>query len=432
MVVESQSDAKITVTGSYVSVGRTFSIDAVAKDETGAVVTRAYAQGANQDELISAVEQLASKLADGILKKDQDLANLQPAAKPQMTPPAVVSDNPPSKKDINKIQQIEKSAEFGWTSQRLTGAMRGIAAGKTSAQGERELFIASEHAVQLYRQGKELQLINEVVFPGDMKILGVDTADLDGDGDPEVYITMWNGIVLASQVWKIGEKNQQMIAGKLPYYFRGIALNGGKKTIYVQQMNSDNDFYGDVYELVKSGSSFDKAHPLKLPKYGNLYNFNTISGTRGDFNFLVLSSDGTLFVYSQDRRKLWQSKEKFGGSETYFQREDYTNTRITGESFRWVFTEQRIYVTSKGDIIVPQNAGFWSVGNNRSYSKNTVYGFGWNGSTLYKKWHTNESQNYLADYIFDETRKDLIALEVVDKPGIIEKGASAVLIRNIE
>jgi len=81
---------------------------------------------------------------------------------------------------------------------------------------------------------------------------------------------------------------------------------------------------------------------------------------------------------------------------------------------------------------VPQNSSDWAVGKVRSYRKSTVCSLGWNGSSLEEKWHTRESQNYLADFSFDQEKKELILLQVVKKEGIFSKGASAVAIKKVE
>jgi hypothetical protein len=430
VVVESPAGAEVTVTGSYVAFGKVFSIDAVAKSGSGSVITRAFVQGDSQDELITAVGKLAKDLAAGIAKWQPPAvaAPVSPPAgsPPQITPPPARQGGVTAESDIVRVQQGTGSLS-SWTSKRLVGAMTGIALGRTLANGDRELFVAGEHVLQTYRQGKELQLAAEVSLSGSEKVLGIDTADLDGDGQPEVYLTVWRGDALASQVWVASDGTLRKIADNLPYFFRGM----GKK-IYAQQMSSDADFYGDVFELVRSGAGYDLKNPVKLPRYGNLFNFQTFTDPQGKSFFIVMNNNGYLIVYSREHEELWRSSDKFGGSEVYFQRSDYTSVRETGESKRWTYLDQRITLTSGGEILVPQNAGFWVLGNSRSYSKSSVYSFVWNGSSLEEKWHTRQSQNYLADYSFDEGKKELILLDVVKKAGMFDKGASAVTIKKVE
>jgi hypothetical protein len=436
--VESPAGAQVTVTGSYVAIGKVFSIDAVAKSGGGSVITRAFAQGESQDELIPAVGKLAQALTEGITR------NFAPAAASSAPPlPAVLPQAPPApaivkgevvgaQSDIIRPEQVAKTATSGWVSQRLDGGLIGIAPGRTLENGVRELFIADDHALRLYRQEDKLKLVAEASLKGDEKVLGVDTADLDGDGIPEVYLTIYNGFTLASQVWQVKGSALVRTAENLPYFFRAIALEGKEKKIYAQQMSSDADFYGDVFELVKGGEKYELKNPLKLPRFGYLYNFNMFADGSGKDYFAVLNNDGYLIVYSREGEELWRTSDKFGGSELNFKREDLSNVRTTGDSYRWIFIDQRITVTKGGEVIVPQNAGFFVLGNSRSYSKNSVFSFAWNGSSLDEKWHTKLSQNYLADYFYDETGKELVLLEVVKKEGLIAKGASMVSIKKVE
>lgn len=422
LVVDNESGAEITVTGSYLAFGRIFSIDAVAKSASGNVITRAFVQGESQDDLIPAIGKLAQLLTDGIVK------GYQPRLPREPLPGVIRSAGESaarSRAGVIRTDQVEKSSGGRWSSLTIPGTMIGIAEGTMSGD-VRELYIAGDHQLRLYHKGKELELVSELTLPGDQKILGIDTADLDGDGIYEAYLTVWNGNTLASQVWIRKGNGFEKIADNLPYYFRGIALNGGEKKIYVQQMGSDNDFYGDVLELVRKGTGYETRNPLKLPRFANLFNFNIFSDSRGKSYFVVLHSDGNLIVYTADGQKLWRSSDKYGGSETFFQRPDLSNARVTGESYRWIHIDQRIVATKQGEIIVPQNSGFWNIGNIRSFSKNVIYCFTWNGSSLQKKWHTAQSETYLSDFFYDNSRRELTLLEVIDKAALGTKGTSAV------
>ncbi|GFE57215.1 VCBS repeat-containing protein [Geobacter sp. AOG1] len=451
--LDNKTGAEVIVSGSYLQIGKVFSIDAVARNGRGDVVTRSFVQGESQDELIAAIGKLAQVLAEGIAKNYGLTASSQPAATaagvatvPVVAPPADIvrpaeiqkpspaatSADTATTSEIIRPTPVVKSAGGGWVSQRLTGVMSGIALGRTLDNGEREVFIAGNRTLKYYRMGEGLKLIAEVGTSGDEKILGVDTADLDGDGVQEVYLTVLSGETLVSRVYLADGTGLKKIAENLPYFMRGMALAGGKKKIYVQQMSTDADFYGDVYELVKSGDRYEMKNPLKLPRFAFLYNFNQFKDREGKTDFVVLHPDGYLLVYSAARDELWRSNDKYGGSELYFQRPDMSNFRTTGDTMRWIFLQQRIVVTGDGEIVVPQNGGFWVIGNSRSYGKSAVVAFAWDGSSLEERWRTRQGQNYLADYAFDEARKELVLMEVVKKEGLLDKGASALYIKKVE
>src|SRR6266545_3811124 len=248
ITVESQAGTDITVTGSYVAFGTIFSLDAAAKDSAGNVVARAFVQGDNQEELIPAIGKLAKTLADTIAKAYPATGAVQPAiprtkGTADMATKEIVAAAPPS--DIVRPQAVDRQAGSAWVSQRIRGVMSGFAVGRTFANGDRVIFMAGPHTLQHYRIGKEMQLVAEATLDINDKILSIDTADLDGDGMPEVYATVMNGNALVSQVWIAVDNKLKKVADNLPYFLRGIAFKGKEKKIYAQQINLDEEFFGD-------------------------------------------------------------------------------------------------------------------------------------------------------------------------------------------
>ncbi|TWJ17560.1 FG-GAP repeat domain-containing protein [Geobacter argillaceus] len=443
-IADSSSGADLTITGTYIAFGKVFSLDAQLKDNAGKVIGRAFEQGDSTDDIIPAVTRLAQKLnaelAKAVTPQGQPQTALTrasvPTGNPQViaTPALVAPQTPPQQAgDIVRPQHIAQAGESGMIGQRLDGAMVGLAIGKSLPSGERELYLALEQELRLYRQGDKLTLIaNEKGFKANEKIIGIDTADLDGDGIPELYVTLMRGDELASQVWITENGTFKLIARDLPYFFRALPGTDGKSKLYGQQTGRDTDFFGDVSEVVKTGSGYELKNPLKLPRSATIYSFGRIVEKDGTVRTVTINKDGYLTVYAANGEELWRSNDRLGGSETYFLREDPQNVRVTGEQFRKIFVEQRILTTRNNDIIVPKNEGFWVIGNSRSFSKSSVYNFAWNGAAMEERWHTKQSQNYLADYAYDDTRKELVLLEVVKRPGMIEKGASAISIKKVE
>jgi hypothetical protein len=72
------------------------------------------------------------------------------------------------------------------------------------------------------------------------------------------------------------------------------------------------------------------------------------------------------------------------------------------------------------------------IGDSRTFNKNSVYAFKWNGASLDELWHTKSSQNYLSDYLYDEEQKILLTVEIVKKEGVADKGASAISVKKVE
>ncbi|SNB47337.1 VCBS repeat-containing protein [Geobacter sp. DSM 9736] len=424
-VQDAAKDADAVVKGIYIQLGKVFSVDVTVRDRNGAVLARAFEQGERQEELLGAITKIAQKLQEG----------LAGTSSPKVSAPAIPTVTPSPTSEARPATDVVKKNTAGRQisgvlPQRLPGIYVGMAPAHEK-DGGREIFLIKERSLHVMRADGKMEQVAEAALASDDKALSVDTADLDGDGAQEAYLTVFRGNELASQVWAYKEGRLVRVAENLPYFFRAVGPWKSRR-LYAQQMGRAEDFYGPVHIVKKAESGYELADPIKLPKFANIFNFNRFQDRDGNLRFIVLHPDGFLVVFDASGEELWRSNDKYGGSEAYFSRDDQERIRITGSAVRKVFIEQRITVTGDGEIIVPQNTGFWVLGNSRSYSKNVVYGLAWNGVALEEVWQTNVSQNYLSDYLYDEVRKQLVLLEVVKKEGFAEKGASAVSVKTVE
>lgn len=436
MAVGSQAEADVLVSGTYIAIGKVFSIDAMARNVTGKTVTRAFVQGDTGEELIPVVGKLADKLSVELAK----VPATSPASSAVAIPAASVKSDfikpetsaaASAKSEFIKPQESALNTAGNWLSKRLDGASNLMATGKTLSDGSREVFLAEEKRLTYYHQGSEMKLVAQTALGNGYNIISLDTVEV-ADGSTDIYLTVIRNGELASQVWQVKGDKLQMAAENLPWFFRSFSLAGGSKKLYVQAMSRNADFFGDVHEAVRSGSKISFKKPIKIPNNGNIYTFNQFKNADGQIYTLLINTDGYLIVYDQDLKELWRSNDKFGGSELYFQKDDADNIRITGDKNRWIFMNMRIQVSSKGDILVGKNDGFWVMGNARSYKKGLVYNFSWNGSSLEEKWHTKETQNYMPDYYYDEARNELLMLQTVQRPGVLTNGASSLSIKKVE
>ena len=438
-IVDGAAGAQARIKGTYIQLGKVFSVDVTARNAAGEVVARSFEQGEGQEAVFSAVTALGEKVSSLLAASSRIGAAPavsavavapQTAASTAPTPRIIRPEPKAASSDIIKTDAINSGAV---NSQRLAMAYDGMALLRNLPNGERELALFRERALKIVRFTPKVITLAEVELKSDEKILAVDSYDLDGDNWNEIYLTVMRQDELASQVWNFKEGKLVKVAEKLPYYFRVIAEAVGGKTLYAQEMGRGaDDFYGPAYQLKKIAKGYELQNPLKLPKLANILNFSRLKDRDGATVFIVLHPDGFLIAYDQALKELWRSNDKFGGSEVYFKRDDQQNIRFTGEAFRKVFLQQRLVVTKDGDILVPQNSGIWNIGNSRSYSKSSLFAFSWSGAALEEKWHTRQDQAYLADYFLDEAAKEVVLLEVVQKAGLTERGGSTIGIRKIE
>ena len=441
IAVGSAAEADVLVTGTYVAIGKVFSVDALARTAAGKTLTRSFVQGEGQDELMPAIAKLAEKLATELTrlyagKPAGPNAVGGAAITPSVAAPAtdIIKNDQQLRQapvgDIIKAKDEQRSGG-GWLSKRLSGAANLMATGRTLPDGGREIFLAEEGRLSYYRQGSDIKLVAETAFGANEKVISLDTIE-GSDGGVDVYVTIIQSGEPSSRVFQVKGDNLVQVADKLAYYFRAMNLAGDHKKLYVQAMGRDADFFGDVFEATRSGADMVLRKPIAMPRFGTIYGFNQFRDSDGKLMTVIFTPDGYLAVYDQSLKELWRSNDKFGGSELYFQREDLDNARATGERYRWIFMNQRIQVTAKGDVLVGKNDGFWVLGNARSYKKGAVYCMAWDGSSLEEKWRTRDTQNYMPDYVYDENRNELLLLQTVQRSGITTRGASAIAIKKVE
>ena len=439
LTVGSIAEADAVVSGTYIVIGKVYSFDAIAKTTGGTTLGRAFIQGDATEELIPVVGKLAEKLSVEVARAYASGVATAPVSRIAPSQTNLVRNQSQSGVqrvqggDIIKPERFVKGSVSGLVSKRLPGAANLMAVGATMPDGTRQVFLAQNNRLQYFRQGDETKLMASTDFKVNEKIISLDTADADGDGNLEIYVTVAKNDDLASQIWEVRNDKLVRIATELPYYFRDLALAGGPKKLYAQESGrGENDYYGDVFEVTRVGSTIKKGTVIKMPRFGDIFSFNQFRGTEGELLTIVINPNGYLIVYNPEMKELWRSNDPFGMSALYFQKSDDDRARFTGDRFRWIFMKQRIQVTSKNEIMVGKNDGMFVIGNARNYKRGAVYNFSWDGSSLEEVWRTKDTQNYMPDYWYDEPRNELLILQMPQKPGPFEEGAASLAIKKVE
>lgn len=451
--VGTAAEAEMVVSGTYVVIGKHFNIDAVAKSAVGQTISRTFVQGeGGQEALFGASSSLSEKLAADLIKKadagliariQQQVVAATPtiAARPanaDIVRSGVVGQSGDLQRapqgDIIRPQAFYRGAHNRGDIKRLDAMYNLLAVGEANVEGKRMLFMAQNQSVHMLREG-ENRPTSGFSVNANQKIIGLDYVDGNGYGKKELYVTIMTNGELDSQVWEVKDNRLVKLADNIPYYFHALALAGGPVKLYAQEQGKlDSQFYGDVYEVTLQGKKIVKKAKLSLPRFANVYSFNQFKHESGELLTVVIHPNNYLIVYDKDQKELWRSNDAFGGSELYYQVEDLDNFRNTGDKYRWFFMNQRIIVTSKQEVLVGKNDGFWVLGNARMYKRGAVYSLYWNGAALEEAWRTKDTQNYMPDFWFDEAKSELLLLQLVQREDVLmrSKGASALQVKKVE
>lgn len=440
-LVGSAEKADLLLSGSYALIGKMFSLDMQIQDASTGLITKVYEQGEGEDDLIPAVGRLAGKIDQEVARKQ--VTNAVYPLQSSMAAPSVVAIVPPPSSEV-KIDSQEKEKYFvksdvgdlvnkgSWVSAPLTGTFSGIALGRTLSSGEREIFVSGDHVIRYFLKGADLKQAAELVIPIPAKILAIDTADLDQDGIPEIYVTIVDREIVSSRVYQPTDKGLILLADNLPWLLRGVGKDLKSRVIYGQKMKTGGEYALGIDQLVKSGNKFTASATIRLPSSGNVFNFAWFSDKSGVQKLALLNDDGYLVIYSADGSQLWKSSDKFGGSATNFKYESKAPGRMMGEQYDFHFTEQRITVLPNGMLLIPRNDGNYIVGNDRNYNKHQLFSLRWTGALFKEVWSTRTTPSYLADYAYDAAAQEVVLLEIVQKASLFDLGKTVIFINMIE
>jgi hypothetical protein len=453
--VATAKEAEVLVSGTYISIGKQYNIDAVVKSAGGQTVTRTFVQGeGGQDALFAAVGTLAQKLSADL--EGKLVANLLPRmALVPIAAPAVVTAVPKAgspdilrsgagadggsiqripQGDVVRPQAFYRGAPKQGEIKRLDGMFNLLALGPIDTNGKRLIFMAQNQSVVLLREGEGRPLTG-FGLAANQKIVGLDFVDTDGKSTPELYVSIIASGEVESQVWELKNNKLLKVADRIPYFLRAIALAGGKTKLYAQEQGRvPEQFYGDVYEVTRTGNKIVKKNKISMPRYGNVFSFNQFKQENGELLTVVYHPDNYLVVYDKDQKELWRSNDSFGGSELFYKIDSAGTAKDLADRDIWFFRNQPIQVTSKQEIIVGKNDGFFVIGNARMYKKGAVYSLYWNGAALEEVWRTKDTQNYMPDFWFDEAKSELLLLQLTQREDVLTraKGATALQIKKVE
>lgn len=440
-LVGSSEKADLLLSGSYALIGKMFSLDMQIQDPATGLITKVYEQGEGQDDLIPSLGRLARKVDQAVAARQatnavpllQSTATATPVAANLPTPGTGVKNDPPERgKYIVRRDSANPVNTGGWASDPLKGHFSGIALGRTLPSGEREIFVSGDHSILYFRKGAELKQVAVIDIPIPAKILAIDTADLDQDSIPEIYVTIMDREILASRVYQPKDTGFVLVAENLPWFLRGMGNDLKSRVIYAQKMTTGGEYSIGVERLVKAGNKFSASGTIKLPSPGNIFNFTCFRDKSGAEKMALLDGDGYLVVFSSDGSEVWKSSDKFGGSEANFKHETTAPGRIMGEQYDVHYLEQRITVLPNGTLIVPRNDGNFNVGANRNYNKHQLISLQWTGALFKEAWSTRQTPSYLADYAYDPAAQELVLLEVVQKASLFGSGNTVISINRLD
>ena len=435
--------ADYVIFGSLTVVGAGSSIDLrvadLSKRQAG---ERFFTETKGMDEVIPRVNDLIEDLNEKIFERPRT----QPAVAkgPMELQAASVGGGPGGKpplalKDFTlkplSPQIIMNASGFDltgiWRSTILPYALRDVAFGDLDGDGYLETVIISQKAVYIYRfKNEKFELLKEMQGDRWDNYLGVDVADVNGFGRPQIFVSNLRNDGLRSLVISWDQGNYSVLAKNVPYHLRVHRLPGRGQVLLGQERRGDDALGSSIKVLSWKDNRYVPTETLKLPEGINVYNF-TMADLNGDgsWEIIYLDKDNKLVILSDKGKVEYTSPGYYGGTVNMVDVSEFNafSSTIMSDRKGRTYLPARLVVIpgltpGKMEIIVNKNKdSLWNILDRfESFSSGVIYSLTWDGLALKENWRTMTINDYVANYGVDDfknNRQKQLVVGVVQSRG---------------
>jgi len=326
--------------------------------------------------------------------------------------------------------RTRRGTEF-WKSRTFDKAINAMAMGDIDSDGRIETLLASPTMVTAYRvEGRRMVKAYQVLEDKHTIIIGLDVADINGNGKPEIFITRLNKNrnSLRSTVLEYDGSGFKTIVAKSAWYYRVVKPVQGSPVLYGQHQktSSDDVFAEPVFQMGWESRRYAKQERIlpagKANALGFSYGDITASG-----NPVAVAYDryDHLQIVDRSGNVQWKGIRRYGGSTLY-----YRLPKSEPGSVDLQYYPMRILIADldhdgKTEVIAVKN---YDVAGNllksfRAFKEAHVESFSWDGLGLASNWKTRKISGHIRDFgiaDFDaDGKKELVAVVVISEGRVI-------------
>jgi TolB-like protein len=450
-------DADFVLFGSLTVLGKSISVDSKMVDMAGAKPTMSFfEQSEDAGGIVTRVNQMAAEINDKMFGRGM-MAKQSPAAAPQGQPsqPKAPDTYAHPEKVFKEqsgtgsegasspfVSEEGSGREFSpqfWRSAAFKQLFTGIALGDVDRDGKIETVIITPHTVLIYRSEQQrFYQVFEYAEGNQGYNIGVDVADINGNGVPEIFVTSLTPTrkALSSFVLELDGKNVKRIVENASWYFRVSDVPDRGKILLGQEPRMGSPHGNRIYEMLWRNSQYEPESPVRVATALNVLGL-TIADVMDSRQETVIAYDREdhIRLFDPAGKEEWKSAEKYGGSNLYYlaERSDqgdvenpiYLPVRLIPHQFA-KDGKTKILAVKNHDIAGMHLEKF------RSFNESQIMSFYWDGLGLAAEWKTRKITGSIRDFAvgdFDnDGNNELLAAVILEEGRIITTTPKCTLI----
>jgi hypothetical protein len=444
--------------GSLTVLGNSISLDAKMVDVAGAKPTMSFfEQSEDAGGIISRISAMAAAVNEKMFGRTTAIAQPAPAAAtappPQAAQPAPADPFAHPEKMLKQsgsgggsgspfAASEESAREFSpqfWKSAAYKLAFNGIALGDVDGDGKTETVIITQDKVIVFRY--EQQRFYQVAeYEADSKgvNIGVDVADINGNGVPEIIVTSLTLTrkILASFVLEWDGKAFRRIVDNAHWYFRVCDLPDRGKVLLGQEPRFGSPFNGKIFEMIWRNGHYEPETPVAVSTAVNVLGLTIGQIVKGQRETIAAyDPSDRIRVFDEAGKEESKSFERYGGSTLH----TLGNIDDQGQTERPIYLPMRLIALKpdkdgKSQVLAVRN---FDIADRKAevfrvFNETQIIGFGWDGLGLQPEWRTRKMTGCIRDFALGDFDNDgeleMVCALVLDEGRVITTTPKSTLI----
>jgi TolB-like protein len=312
-----------------------------------------------------------------------------------------------------------------WKSHRLKHRITGMAIGDIDRDGKQEVVFITPHTVEAYRLiNQRLHKVKTIADRGLDNLIGVDVADINANGYPEIIVSAINPqrSMTTSFVLEFDGQTYTELVTKSPWYFRVVEHSTRGQILLGQRQPSESPFSGNIHEMTWVNSGYEPANKVMRSNRANVLGLAYGNALNDGSEVLVAFDElDYLRIYGLAGKNIWKDGEYSGGTYNFI----YTRYDGQGEEKDKGYYPMRVYLEDinrdgKNELITVKNQRFSKMLTFRKFIKGELEIRSWDGIGLTVLWKTRQLSGYISDFAvgdFDNDGKDELIAALVTQTG---------------
>jgi len=441
-------EADFVLFGSLTVVGDSVSMDARMVDVSGQRPTMSFFdQSQDLGAVITKINLMAADINAKLFGRETVAQTTPPAApaaaQPAQTQPAPAQATQGAQPDVHA--HPEKLLESGapgedvqvmsgrareiyqqfWRSPSFKHLINGLAVADVDGDQKTETVAVTPRSILIYRLEQDRFLkIAEIEESSTKYFIGVDAADINGNGIAEIFVTSLNNLKnqAVSMVFEYDGKNYQKIVENSSWFYRVSHYPAGGPILLGQKHRAGKPLSGAIFELAWQNGDYVAQNEIKPPGEISVLGLclGDVLGNRQEVAVAYSQSD-YLQVFEPTGKEIWTGDERHGGSMLYYAepRKDLGDVEN-----RLYFPLRTIVWQNKAGaqmVIAAYNQEMTGMKLEfRKFNKAHLEALSWDGLGLVADWKTRQVSGFIQDFAvgdFDNDGSPELVAAVIIKEG---------------